>query len=489
MNHFQKLPYELQFNIFNRIKDNAQLAACRLVCKQWDPIAERAIFSKTLLIKGDESFIAKLYYHLTTRPALALLIKSIDMTDHYYNGCSLLYEKFLNLLMTSSLEQIQGNHLFENSANLVCQIILNAPHKFNKIKKIPLAGTNDLSRQCLFALTDSLEYMYLSIYDVKATFIPEDDGKSIIVLDHLNQFTKLDYFALIHYTIQDITELDIILRRLKNATKLYLCLRFEDENDIPKSSDEMTAWLTQNVEKDKRMKSITDLYGCSYKGYWCNLVEYLAYKYPHLQSLKLNSLKYGTDTARVLRATKHIPHLILEDWELDIDADALYTVGHMMKSSSNTLKIDYVSSRELFTVNACREDSIQSSQFSFLLGVGSDTSKITKAVIDLHSPEYESDQDTPENLLTLYDILRLVPDVQDLEIINATIEYQELGTKDLVLNDLQHVQFHLSKIDHRVTAQLGSIAPNLDRLTISNSSIVVGESECVVLKAGNSSLF
>ncbi|KAL9541550.1 hypothetical protein MBANPS3_009054 [Mucor bainieri] len=471
MNHFQKLPHELQINIFNRIEDKAQLAACRLVCKQWDPIAERAIFSKELEIGSDEeSFVTKLHYHLANKPGLARLIKNIHICDGD-EGHSAMYEKTLKLAMTPSLEQIQG-YLSEDTQNLICQIILSSHNKFNRIKMIPVDKESDLGRQCIYALRNSLKHVDLSI----------DGRQSNMVLDHLNEFTKLDYLDLDYSNIQDIMDLDLTLRRLKSATKLELFMHFAGENYTPKSSDQMAAWLAQNVEKDEGMKSITKV--SHSEEHWPNIVDYLTYKYPNLHFLKLDAMKCLIDIERILRATTHIPHLILEAGGFN-NANDLWTLGYMMKSSSNIVKITY----ELFggsryIEEACRDDSIQISEFSvslsdetdhtfirqLLSGIGRGTSKITKAEIMLDN---ESGHHNPQDmLLTLYDILRLVPDVQDLEISDDPFEYQELGTRDLVLNNLQHMEFSFSKVDHRVITQLGRIAPNLDRLTISNSLVV-----------------
>ncbi|KAL9549991.1 hypothetical protein MBANPS3_004930 [Mucor bainieri] len=489
MNHFQKLPHELKINIFDRIEDKAQLTACRLVCKQWDSIAERAIFSKTLEIKGNnESFIVKLYYHLANKPALSLLINSIHISGHY-KGRSLLYKKLLQLAMSPSLEQIQGSYFSKDTENLIYQIVLSSPHKFNRIKRIPVQEESNLSRKCQYALRDSLEYMSLSI----------DGGKSNIVLDHLNEFTKLDCLDLDYSNISDIVELDHTLHRLRNVTKLKLFVHsdwhFMGESNtpktsyIPKSSNQMTTWLAQNVEKDEGMKSIVEVANTEDE-YWPNLVDYLTYKYPNLQFLKIAAL-YSPIDIDILQATMHIPHLVLDASEFN-SADDLWALGYMMKSSSNTVEIRYEVHANCCIDEACRDDSIQMSKFSvclsqesdhtsisqLLLGVGSGTSKITKASIMLHNWR---DSDNPQHMLTLYDILRLVPDVQDLKIFDNPIKYQELGSGEMVLNDLQRMEFSFSKVDHRVITQLGSIAPSLDRLAIKNSLVVGKEGTYAVI--------
>ncbi|KAL9544299.1 hypothetical protein MBANPS3_007705 [Mucor bainieri] len=449
MNHFQKLPHELQINIFNRIEDKAQLAACRLVCKQWDSIAERAIFSKELVIRGNKSFIAKLYYHLANKPAVALLIKNIYISGFYKH--SAMYKKLLPLVMTPSLEQIQG-YVSKYTEKLIYQIVLSSPHKFNRIKRIPVRKESNLRRKCLYALRDSLEYMRLAI----------NGCRSNIVQDHLNEFTKLDYLYLNYSNIQGIMELDLTLRRLRNVTKLELRMAFKAENYTPKSSDQMADWLAQNVEKDEAMKSITKV--SHSEEHWPNSVDYLTYKYPSLHFLKLDFMECFIDVERILRVTTHIPHLFLRSGSFN-NANDLRTLGYMMKSSSNIVEITYGLSDEdghYCIREACRDDNNQLSKFSvnlpleadlmyarqLLSAVGSGTSKITKATISFF------DQNIPQNVSTLYDFLRLTPNIQDLEFWDPTIEYQELGS---------------GEIDHRVITQLGTIAPNLDRLTLSDS--------------------
>ncbi|KAL9536620.1 hypothetical protein MBANPS3_012507 [Mucor bainieri] len=257
-------------------------------------------------------------------------------------------------------------------------------------------------------------------------------------------------------------ELDYILRRLKNITKLKLKEVSRAENYIPKSSDQMSAWLAQNVGKDEKLKSITEMELDELDPY-CDFVEYLVYKCPNLHSLKLNLDTFiAVDIKRILQATKHIPRLILKNSGYN-----LRTVGHMMKSSSNTVKIQCYnrSNYKKATIEkACREDNIEISQFSFLSSIGNGTSKIIKVAIDLNGL---NGQDVPQEL-NLYDLWRLTPDVQDFEIKHDKTKYQELGSEDLVLHDLQHLKLHAAMLDCRVLSQLASIAPNLDRLTISN---------------------
>ncbi|KAF1806532.1 hypothetical protein V8B55DRAFT_1457466 [Mucor lusitanicus] len=491
VNHTQALPFEIWINILNQIESPQQLARCRLVCKQWNPVAEKAMFSGNFaIIPDDESFVAKLHYHLTTKPALALLIKSIDLASSNISQSAPLCAELLELVMTSNLEKITETFPLIHT-DLVYRIIIRSAHKFGRIKWIPVNVYSYLYKRCVYALKDSLEFIRVSI----------DEEDSTIDLDLFGEFKRLDWLELVHSSIQDITDLDLILRQLQCATKLDLWTNFTGEDYTSKSGSQMETWLIRNVRIDERIKSIVDLSDRS-RDHWCNLIEYIVYKYPKLQFLQLTRLALNNDAERVLQAIKHIPSLTLVDAECN-SADHLWAVGDTIKSASNVIKIKYspyvVSGDGKCQIEqACRRDRIATSEFSvklqseaphayferFLSSAGSGVSVITKANIDL---VHWRCQDNSKGLLSLYDILRLLPAVQDFEFGDAIIKYQASGNCDLILNDLKKLEIVGAKIDHRVITQLSISAPNLHQLTIS-SSLVVGREAKIAIVMPHSNL-
>ncbi|KAL9559960.1 hypothetical protein MBANPS3_000180 [Mucor bainieri] len=460
VNQCQALPHEVWNIILNQVEDKSQLATCRLVCKQWNPIAEKAMFSSNLTLRDQPSFVAKLHYHLTRKPALAPFIKSITVSSNEFKP-NLLFSELLKLVMNPNLENISGIFPTKEIETLFYQIILDSPHKLKQLKRIPLDSTNYLYPTASYALRESLECMCLTT----------STSSSVELLNRLNEFTRLEYLQLVRPQVKNMEELDSILDRLQCAIKLDLATDDSmEDSPVFESRGEMDA-----------------------AGNWCNLVEYLVHKYPKLDFLSLERMFIDGDIARILQATKHIPHLILTDSECDLDyedLETLWTMGSLMRSPSNIVKIEYDTSLKLHRCiyrieEARREDKTKTSEFSvklqsevphafikqLLSGVGSGTSVVTKASLSLFH-EWNVNDDIDHTLLNLYDILKLVPAVQDLTFSDATIEFQERYNHGLMLNDLKTLEIAGAKIDYRVLSQLGSIAPSLDHLTLSSSIVI-----------------
>ncbi|KAL9542311.1 hypothetical protein MBANPS3_008670, partial [Mucor bainieri] len=483
VNQCPALPHEVWINILNRVQNQKQLAACRLVCKQWNPIAEKAMFSEDLKISTKESHVKKLHYHLTRNPAVIPFIKKMNL----YNATgtlatNLLLHELLKLVIHPNLEQVSGHFHSKDAEKLFYQTILDSADKLKQLKIIPANPDSDLCQKVYYALRESLDYMYLS----------SSASNSHMIVERLNEFTNLRFLDIEKYNIPSIQALDsLILDRLKCATTLELLVDFTEENFTPKSNSQMNAWLSQNVIKDERMKTLTRVCNGS-MAHWCNLAEYLVYKYPNLEFLKLLGVTLGGDIERILQATKHIPVFSLSESDCT-NPEHLWTMGYMLKSPNNTIRIEYSSFLDDIDSDQClieevwRKDETTRSSFNIKLrhdaphtyikqllsSVGCGTSVITNATVDL---VHWRDQDASQELLTFYDILKLTPDVQELEFSDDTIQYQKLGKGELMLNGLKNLEIAGAKIDYKVMTQLSSIAPNLDRLSIL-SSIVVGRKE------------
>lgn len=74
--------------------------------------------------------------------------------------------------------------------------------------------------------------------------------------------------------------------------------------------------------------------------------------------------------------------------------------------------------------------------------------------------------------LTFYDIIKLVPHVQELYFGDLEIEFRHLDTTELMLNDLKTLSVFGAKISNRVIKQLEQIAPNLEELRLYSSAVV-----------------
>lgn len=317
------------------------------------------MFSKGLVIYPRESFVSKLHYHLTKKPTLALFIKSFEMGSDYKKP-SLLYNELLKLMMITNLEQVLGSFRAKHSEQLLYQTILSSPYKFNKINKLPKLIGSDLSKECHYALRESLEYMFLSIYL----------GESNMILENLHLFTRLKYLNFTNDNIQNVMELDLTLRRLQCATKLKLSIDFADEDYVSKSSEQMNAWLVQNVKIDETMESISRVSNHS-QNHCCNFAEYLVYKYPNLHFFRISDMAFNGNIGRILQATKHIPFFVLKENICD-SLEHLCTVGYLMKSPNNTVVIQY---SPLFDAGetaceieeACRRDETATTEFTIML--------------------------------------------------------------------------------------------------------------------------
>lgn len=73
------LPLEVWTIIFSHLGSAKQLAKYRLVCKAWDPLIERAMFSQPLTLI-DERRIVRILNVLQQKPSICRHIRSLDMT-------------------------------------------------------------------------------------------------------------------------------------------------------------------------------------------------------------------------------------------------------------------------------------------------------------------------------------------------------------------------------------------------------------------------
>ncbi|KAL9545876.1 hypothetical protein MBANPS3_006930 [Mucor bainieri] len=79
----ESLPVELWMNVFAQFTGRKELAQCRMVCKTWDPLAEKAMFSQAFSFPRYQKTAVQLYYHLARKPFLGRYIKSIKIVNNY----------------------------------------------------------------------------------------------------------------------------------------------------------------------------------------------------------------------------------------------------------------------------------------------------------------------------------------------------------------------------------------------------------------------
>ncbi|KAL9558109.1 hypothetical protein MBANPS3_001058 [Mucor bainieri] len=468
---WHSLPTEVWITVFDRLSEKKDLAQCRLVCKRWDPLAEKALFSPRLSLSY-EYVNRKIHYHLSRKPFLGRYIQELHVMSLLgHKAITLVTKELLKLAITPEIKELEGRNVQAEFFEILLQIVQSSPVQFSKIECIPTPW-----RQ--FDLYLDLNYMFRnSIKSLEFNNTVETQRLGFF-MNHLHEFTKVKK-VMTRLKVSDLKKLDDILKQLRSLKYLEAGL-YLDGPFIPKSKNELNAWLVQNVKQNENLEElqINRLRGQSYEG---NLMDYLVYKYPNINRLVLARTTINLKFEHVLLAVKDVPSVFLSESHCLI-AEDLWMLGYHLKSNKNIIDIRYDTyntdgeSCEIeinkfgggvteFTISL--RPFMQHSFFKQLLSsVCTGQADITDLNIDLvhgKDPAKESEQ-----LLTFYDILEWIPRIEKLYFSAEEIEYQEEIPNKLVLHELKALTLLGAKIGEGVITQIGELAPNLEELTLSS---------------------
>ncbi|KAL9546681.1 hypothetical protein MBANPS3_006549 [Mucor bainieri] len=469
------LPSELWMNVFSLVLTVKELAQCRLVCKTWDPMAERAMFSRQLVIKDSKRFANSLCYHLERKPALIRLIKHIDVNpNEYYEEVSL-DRRLLRMIITPDLETISGAGISEVDVKFFMDIFLSSGRNFNKIKTIPVCyGSEGLFSRLQYVLRGSLETLSVSI---------SSDEPNEFILRHLHEFKKLKSFAL-HWFGQSmgIKELEGTLQKVQSPHDLWLNAGSVAISELFRNDAERDAWLHSSVQSNSRVDTLRTIVPHQPQDA-AFYMKYLTQKYPNLADVGI-SLRRIPNLKAILPYIDHIQTISSISAAFH-ESDDLTQIGNLLKSASNAIQIAYEPEDLPCTFRASRSKVKNHSHFALCLSsavthsyirkllssVATNTSSITELTVDLaHCAGHKYKYASP---LDFYSTLEYAPRVRKLEFSDRHIKYKD--DSDLgALNDLKTLEFACTKLDARVISQVGQAARNLKYLTLA-SCLVVNE--------------
>ncbi|KAL0145330.1 hypothetical protein V8B55DRAFT_1292105, partial [Mucor lusitanicus] len=274
------LPAEIWSSIFDHVKSRRQLIQCRLVCKAWDPLAERAMFGQVLFF-GNINTLTVFYHHLVRKPFLGRCIKKI-----HFEGLNLdslpFHKSFLELAFTPSIKSVQGIDSDE-SFKIMLDIAQGSADRFKKLAYLSLPPTfhKSIHTELALCFRKTLKELVFMIGFGDESY--QSELRSLQPL--LNRLDKFESLASLSIELSgEIDSMDIfddILNRCNHLLKLTIGIdNFRDSAWLGR--EEMREWMVRNVTKCSNACGlhITFMHNPQ-------IVEYLLYKYPNANKVVL----------------------------------------------------------------------------------------------------------------------------------------------------------------------------------------------------------
>lgn len=300
------LPHDILVHIFDQIDSVAQLAICRSVCQKWNSPVEVAMFGKKISIKTEDHVI-QLYGHLCKDPSKGKLIKHLDFQIEDYH-LPLIYKHLLRLAFTTNIEYLTGTVRAPSFYTTLTEVAGNTCSQFTRIKMLP-SGISSHS----FHIVDDFLAKFNSTRMCLVTKSPLQD----LYYDSLDNSIVERAYAL-RYVLFDNCftggwqELELSLKYCPKL-KALACVHFTQERRRM-TRVEVHSWIiTANVSKVLSLETI-----------WLKtvelcpeLLEYLMFKYPNVQVIRLRSMSSSAQwnvLCRVLNAIKDVKQKDLTFW-------------------------------------------------------------------------------------------------------------------------------------------------------------------------------
>ncbi|KAF1800329.1 hypothetical protein V8B55DRAFT_1590996 [Mucor lusitanicus] len=304
----KKLPQELLDRVFSFIDSARDLAQCRLVCKFLDHPAERAMFSKPIVVRFGLTANA-LYYHLENKKTMGKLIRSLKFKSSWTSSEPSIYIKLLPLVFTPTMESLQGiirNPGFFKTLVDIAEATTEAT--FSNLKVLPTIENKHCSEEYGKALVyfgATLQHVLIS--GDRSAEIPWQVYSQLSTFDNL---TSLEIYNL--NTLEGLDTLEGLNRILApflhlQELKLLSYGMIEDATD----EEDLLEWMNEHVDQvDTLIKVVME--GDEQQG----IVEFLVYKYPNMKQADvfLRSFKYydqeESDTSgihRIIEALQSVP--------------------------------------------------------------------------------------------------------------------------------------------------------------------------------------
>ncbi|KAL9544025.1 hypothetical protein MBANPS3_007842 [Mucor bainieri] len=460
---WDKLPVEALSIVFKAIPDVGQVARCRLVCKAWNPVAEKEMFSKKFDMYYDKTKFVKIIRHLSKKPSLGLLITHLHLTGFYHDPKDLvIIKKVLQLAFTPSIKVI-GGYLFDEKEliSYLYEIASKSKTKFSKLERLPFTSpTTELNAKFINLIRDSIKELDLTCSN-------ENQPHQKMVLDHLDKFKSLTKLVLRYKkNIDSFVEMENILKKCPHLKLLVLEMDYQRCFSMP--TDELKKWLVKNVKKNP---SVTEfrLGRVAHS----EVIEYLYYKFPKATNLKLRGT--GKDPLqRLLPIAKDMANITIDEWGLD-SMEEVKTVTTALKGQINSVSIsnfmDHGNGLVSLNISRCKPKGTTRFDFGVFdrKDLLPDILSTVGDIVDFMDVDFlplEEDDNDDQKVSPFYTVFTALPSIKKLKFTDISIKNQPLSIKNIVLQQLTEVEINGTMLKDDVLPTLSKIAPNLKRLTL-----------------------
>ncbi|KAK4511960.1 uncharacterized protein ATC70_003959 [Mucor velutinosus] len=478
---WSSMPPELWSIVFKHTHSIKTVAKCRLVCKTWDPLAERAMFSKSLSVYGTES-IVKLCNRLQENPALRYYIRSLYLGSLKKVQLSI-QEDLFKLVMNPNIVSLEG--YFDKAAlAILLKAVSESGEQCSKLESlityegITNGGDSYMNAQLYFRT--SLQELRLSLHTPHTAIYQT-------VVDHLEQFNSLKKLVLTYSDRHVLPELEQVLRKCQRLELIDFDIGLGETHWI--SKDDLKQWMISNVQQSPTLRFVD-----VGENHHPHLIEYLVYKYPNIPSVAISGAftdGHGT-IGRILDAVKGVGYISLRHWYLG-DMEAVEQVLSTLKNKNNIVILrscsPYCSERGIVYLTAHKTGDNKTTHYMINI---SDTefpavfSKIIKIVGTSQNfqVDYIDDDITfvesglaNQQSKSFKRMVKIISEVKSVNFTCAHIPYPSFSV-NTSLSQVETLKICGAVIDQKVLTVLSRITPKLKSLTLSSCILNPARPQC-----------
>lgn len=324
------LPAEVLCIVFSQINDLRRLASFRLVCKAWNPVAERAMFSQKLILHNRNMMI-KFCNRLSKKPHLGRLVRYLDFGSSSTVGRQhpKVVERIIKLAFTPNIEVVTGT-ILDDCYRQMLEAAIASKKKYSKIRHISWPeALGSIHAKIIYEFRLSLESLTLRI--------SPQHGPDKFILDRLATFSCLTRLTLhLQKDLGFLIKLENTLRKCPHLKGLVLDLNYPDE--LIRNQMDIASWMTENV-----VKCSDAAIDVSVRETWSpEIVEYICHKYPKASNVSLRNCHRpeeddGRFCRRICKAIRKLQNVNIGD--LLILDEELAPFMKAMKSKNNSFSI------------------------------------------------------------------------------------------------------------------------------------------------------
>lgn len=468
-------------NILDKVDSIIQLGKCRLVCSTWDKMAEAVMFSKDIQIT-EEGNVIKLRDHLAKNFSRAHLIRSLEIyvplqeRPHVYS--------LLKVAFTPTMQHLTilaGSAMDDAFFGALLGMVKDSKEGQYNLKTMPLTldSTCDNYANAALAFKHTLRYLQTS-YSCSALNTK---------FDKLSEFKTLETLELEADPFQNIFKLDAILKNCPKLKTLELFHRNGDDR-TEHTATSVANWTRRNVEK---VNSLTQL-RISYA--YPDLVQYLTFKYPNIESLACTMPDNYQDESFqfVMDAVKSLLEFQIQ-FVFDNQEDMGTVVATMCQKTQGASFIIDIKYRELLQEELQTElqfnlsnhlpkrayltvyiaENVSHRLHHIIMtdlrnNIGSNN--IHHLSIDLLQFRIWPPRNHPEESKIFYDIIDRLPRLERLCLTTDRVKYQPSAASSLVERRLESVIIAYAVIDTSVFPQISKLHPTLRSLRLESCTTI-----------------